>query len=248
MKFPKLSDAVRLARLAPPTGTVPVVLDTDTYNEVDDQFAVVHALLSPDKIDLQALYAAPFSNARSSGPADGMEKSYAEILRLLERLDVVPVGGPTWPDFVFRGSDRYLSDGQPPVDSAAARDLIAKSMDVFLDAERGLIFENVAPDGQHVDSFEGRLLNPGHGIEAMWFVMDVAQRWQTVAGKQQVAAGLIARATDTVLSILEFGWDEVYGGGISWTRKGILRNNWNGIKSCGGYTWKRSLPWRWPIA
>jgi len=48
-----------------------MVLDTDTYNEVDDQFAVVYALRSPERLRVEALYAAPFHNDRSSGPADG---------------------------------------------------------------------------------------------------------------------------------------------------------------------------------
>ena len=104
MNFPTISDTLRLERLSPPTGKVHMVLDTDTYNEVDDQFAVVHALLSPEKITVDALYAAPFFNSRSSGPADGMEKSYQEILALLERINVDPTG------LVFRGSDRYLPD------------------------------------------------------------------------------------------------------------------------------------------
>ena len=122
MQFPKISEAERISRLEPPTGKVQMVLDTDTYNEVDDQFAVVYALLSPEKLDVKALYAAPFHNNRSSGPADGMEKSYQEILRLLERLGVSPER------LVFRGSDRYLPDWDHPVESDAARDLIAKAM------------------------------------------------------------------------------------------------------------------------
>ncbi len=122
MRFPTISEAERIIRLQPPTGKVQMVLDTDTYNEVDDQFAVVQALLSPDKLDVLVLYAAPFFNDRSSGPADGMEKSYQEILRLLARLDVPSEG------FVFRGSDRYLPDWDHPVESDAARDLIAKTM------------------------------------------------------------------------------------------------------------------------
>ena len=127
MQFPKISEADRIIRLEPPTGKVQMVLDTDTYNEVDDQFAVVQALLSPDKLDVLALYAAPFFNDRSTGPADGMEKSYQEILRLLERLDVPSEG------FVFRGSDRYLPDWEHPVESDAARDLIAKAMACSVD-------------------------------------------------------------------------------------------------------------------
>ena len=122
MQFPTISEAERISRLEPPTGKVQMVLDTDTYNEVDDQFAVVQALLSPDKLDVLALYAAPFFNDRSTGPADGMEKSYQEILALLERLDVPSKG------FIFRGSDRYLPDWDHPVESDAARDLIAKAM------------------------------------------------------------------------------------------------------------------------
>jgi N-acylglucosamine 2-epimerase len=49
---------------------------------------------------------------------------------------------------------------------------IDEVMNVFYDPESGLIRENVNPDGSFSDSFEGRLLNPGHAIEAMWFIMD----------------------------------------------------------------------------
>jgi hypothetical protein len=67
-----------------------VVLDTDTYNEVDDQFALAHLLLSDECVSLEAVYAAPFFNERSSGPADGMEKSHEEILRVLELVGKKP--------------------------------------------------------------------------------------------------------------------------------------------------------------
>src|SRR5947207_14717691 len=70
----------------PPAGPVRVVIDTDTYNEIDDQFAVVYALLSPERISVEALYAAPFHNERSTGPEDGMLRSYDELHRLLDRL------------------------------------------------------------------------------------------------------------------------------------------------------------------
>ena len=122
MDFPKLTEAERLDRLAPPSGKVRMVLDTDTYNEVDDQFAVAHALLSPEQMTVEALYAAPFHNGRSDGPGDGMERSYDEILRLLDRLNV--------PDnnLVFRGSTSYLENTDRPQDSEAVRDLINKAM------------------------------------------------------------------------------------------------------------------------
>ncbi|MBE9079964.1 AGE family epimerase/isomerase [Romeria aff. gracilis LEGE 07310] len=74
----------------------------------------------------------------------------------------------------------------------------------FRDPATGLMYENVAPDGSHIDSFDGRLLNPGHGIEAMWFIMDIAQR------RQQEP--LIYQAVDTMLAILDFAWDREFGG------------------------------------
>lgn len=121
MKFPKISDSTRLKRLQPPGGKVRMVLDTDTYNEIDDQFAVVQALLSPDELHLDAIYAAPFLNDRSISPGDGMLKSYEEILRLLSRLNV-PADG-----FVFKGSTRFLEESIKPVESDAVHDLLMKA-------------------------------------------------------------------------------------------------------------------------
>lgn len=77
-------------------------------------------------------------------------------------------------------------------------------MDVFYQPDSGLILENVTPEGFFSDCFEGRLVNPGHGLESMWFVMDLAERSQNKE--------LIKKAVDTTLKILEYGWDKQYGG------------------------------------
>ncbi|MCH2667231.1 MAG: nucleoside hydrolase [Deinococcales bacterium] len=119
---PKIPEALRLQRLQVPTGRIRMVLDTDTYNEIDDQFALVHALLSPDKLEVEAIYAAPFFNERSDGPGHGMELSYDEILRLLERLGRSPE------NFVYRGSNDYLGPNSEPCDSEAVRDLIDRAL------------------------------------------------------------------------------------------------------------------------
>jgi inosine-uridine nucleoside N-ribohydrolase len=116
-----LDPAVRVQRLTPPEEPVDIVLDTDTYNEIDDQFALAYALLSPERLSTQAIYAAPFQNVRSTSPGDGMEKSYAEILRVIERL------GSTHGDRVFRGSDRFLTGPEIPVESPAALDLVERA-------------------------------------------------------------------------------------------------------------------------
>ena len=120
--FPHLNETFRINQLEPPSGKIKMVLDTDTYNEVDDQFALAYAFLSKEKIDLQAVYAAPFKNSRATTPSEGMEKSYEEILRLLKMLGKSP------DNFAFRGSDSYLQDISKPVESDAVNDLIEKAM------------------------------------------------------------------------------------------------------------------------
>ncbi len=122
MNFPKLSDGKRLEMLQPPQHPVQIVLDTDTYNEIDDQFAVVHALLSPNELSVEAIYAAPFHNNRSSSAEEGMEKSYDEIIKLLDFLDF------PYDSFVFRGSRAFLTDEGTPEESEAARDMIQRAM------------------------------------------------------------------------------------------------------------------------
>ena len=68
----------------------------------------------------------------------------------------------------------------------------------------GLIHEYIDTTGNFLDTFEGRLLNPGHGIEAMWFLMDIALRMDRPE--------LVTRATDICLDILNYSWDKEYGG------------------------------------
>ena len=107
-RFPAVSESRRIEMLRPPAKRpVRMVLDTDTFNEIDDQFAVVYALISPE-LDVQAIYAAPFHNNRSSGPGDGMEKSYEEILRVLDKLGKSPEG------FAFKGSTNWIKDVEKP--------------------------------------------------------------------------------------------------------------------------------------
>ena len=55
-------------------------------------------------------------------------------------------------------------------------EIIQEVMDVFYQPDLGLILENILKDGSRSDSFEGRLVNPGHSIEAMWFIMDLGKR------------------------------------------------------------------------
>jgi hypothetical protein len=89
----------QILRLEKPAGRVDVVLDTDTYNEIDDQYALSYLLRSDEKLDTRAIYAAPFSNRKAATPAEGMEKSYREILNILSlngREDLSPTARLGW--------------------------------------------------------------------------------------------------------------------------------------------------------
>ena len=113
-----------LRRLTKPKGKIDVVLDTDTYNELDDQFALSYMMKNSDKLNVKALYAAPFLNDKSVSPKDGMEKSYDEILKLLTLLKREDLKSVT-----FKGSETYLTDEDKPVLSPAAEDLAKRAMD-----------------------------------------------------------------------------------------------------------------------
>lgn len=93
---------------------------------------------------------------------------------------------------------------EPSLVEKLTGDIVNEVMDVFYHQETGLILENVSPEGSFVDCFEGRLLNPGHAIEAMWFIMDVAKRINR--------HDLVEKAVQIVLRTLEYSWDERYGG------------------------------------
>ena len=108
-----------LKNLQVPAGPIDVILDTDTYNEIDYQYALSYLLKSGDKLTVKALCAAPFFNNNSTSPEDGMVRSYNEILHLLKlagREDLNPI--------VYEGSRTYLPDEKTPVDSPAAHAII----------------------------------------------------------------------------------------------------------------------------
>lgn len=112
---------------------IKAVLDTDTYNEIDDQFALAYLMLDKERFEVRGVFAAPFTNSRSSGPADGMEKSYEEILRLFELLGEKPE------KLVFKGSCAYLPDRHTPVESPAARRLIELAREARANGEKLMV-------------------------------------------------------------------------------------------------------------
>ncbi len=121
-----MTESTRITMLEPPVAGKlhSVVLDTDTFNEVDDQFAVAYAVRAHQagELHLEAIYAAPFTDTRYKTAAEGMEMSYQEILKVMDRLHC-----PEGKALAHRGSTVKLTKGEP-CDSPAARDLIKRAM------------------------------------------------------------------------------------------------------------------------
>lgn len=81
---------------------------------------------------------------------------------------------------------------------------IQEVLEVFYQPDLEVLLENVTVDNKVSDSFEGRLIDPGHGIEAMWFMMDL--------GKRLNRPDIINKANQIAKQTATYGWDQQYGG------------------------------------
>ena len=115
-----MTNEQRLKNLQIPTHPVDVVLDTDAYNEVDDQYAISYLLACDEKLRLQAFYAAPFYKKHLATVKQGMEESYREICDLLKLAKRQAT--------VLRGSETFMTDEKTPILSEAAQDLAKRAL------------------------------------------------------------------------------------------------------------------------
>lgn len=175
-----------------------LIIDTDTYNEVDDQFAVAYALLSDD-IDVLALTAAPFSGDHGVGPAQGMELSYQELLRVRGYID--PENKRNIP--CYRGSTEYMKNIITPIKSEAAESIVRtvkEADDIVYIATIGC-FSNVA---------SALLLDPSIMDKAVIVMIgtqafDCLSANDTNVGQDQVAARIIFECGIPVIVLPVFG-------------------------------------------
>ena len=85
---------------------VNVILDTDTYNECDDQFALAYLLKNQYKFNIEAITVAPYSHqSRNVSVREGQELSYNEILKICKWLNF------NINNKVFKGSTDYICNG-----------------------------------------------------------------------------------------------------------------------------------------
>ena len=86
------------------TEKINVILDTDTYNECDDQFALAYMLKSQDRFNIEAITIAPYQHDNSLSIQEGQEKSYQEVLKICKWI------GFNAENKVFKGSEDYITD------------------------------------------------------------------------------------------------------------------------------------------
>jgi len=151
--------------------------------------------------------------------ASGESAPLREAEELLERIwtwseDLRLVGAPVYegapasqslavPMILLNLIEEVVGPGDhsrfnPQVEACVERMLL------HVDRQRRVVRELVAPDGSPIDSIEGRLLNPGHAIEAGWFL----QSWARRLGRQ----ALSRTAAEMVRWSMDRGWDGEYGG------------------------------------
>ena len=83
-----------------------VILDTDTYNECDDQFALSYMIKSQDIFNIEAITVAPYSHKeRNETVISGREKSYNEILKICNWLEFDTTNKG------FKGAEDYICNG-----------------------------------------------------------------------------------------------------------------------------------------
>lgn len=82
-----------------------VILDTDTYNECDDQFALSYMIKSQDRFNVEAITIAPYHHDNSISIYEGTEKSYEEVEKICKYLNFESKNK------VFKGSTDYVCNG-----------------------------------------------------------------------------------------------------------------------------------------
>ena len=83
---------------------VNVILDTDIYNECDDQFALSYLLKSQDKFNIEAITVAPYHHDNNISIEEGIDKSYNEIIKICNWLNF------DCTNKVFKGSTDYVTN------------------------------------------------------------------------------------------------------------------------------------------
>ncbi len=85
-----------------------IILDSDVFNEIDDQFAIAYMVKNQDRLNIKGITIAPFSsihNKKVKDVSESIDRSYDEAIHTLDLL-----GANELKNKVYKGSRRFLND------------------------------------------------------------------------------------------------------------------------------------------
>lgn len=152
------------------------------------------------------------------------DKSYAEkalrLFKLIQRflstpnfleskyLPALQARGHSITMILINTASRIRAAISDPALDVQIDESLAAIRDYFIHPEFKALLEMVGPNGEFIDTCNGRVINPGHCIETSWFILEEAKHrnWD-------------AELTKMALQILdwswEWGWDKEFGGIIN---------------------------------
>jgi N-acylglucosamine 2-epimerase len=116
-----------------------------------------------------------------------------------------PMKGLAMPMILLATAQELRKTVDDPLTTEVIDRSIAEIERDFLKPEFHCVLETVGPEGQFIDTFDGRLVCPGHSIEASWFILEEARQ-------RQNDPRLLRLGTTILDWSLALGWDQQYGG------------------------------------
>ena len=102
-----------------------IILDSDVFNEIDDQFAIAYMVKNQDRLNIKGITIAPFSpihNKKVSNESESIDRSYDEAIHTLDLLGALELKNK-----VYKGSRRFLKDEEDTIESEAVDFIINES-------------------------------------------------------------------------------------------------------------------------
>jgi len=154
--------------------------------------------------------------ARAAGDEERLERArglYRLILHYHRNPDLLPpkilpqtrrAKAHAMPMILLATTQQLRKTGDDPLYEEVVEASLGEVFEDFCHPEVRALLETVGPDGDRLDSPEGRCVNPGHAIETAWFILE--------EGRHRGDPDLINRACRILDWSLELGWDPEYGG------------------------------------
>ncbi len=162
-----------------------------------------------------AIALAAFARASDDAwAADEARRLFREVLRhgttpglIPPKVDprTRPCKGIGFPMIVLATAQVMRDDLRDPLANEWVDRTIDEIRRDFVKPDLEVVMETVGPNGELIDHFDGRTLNPGHALEAAWFILAEARHRGGDADLERLGSSMVAW-------MWRRGWDEEYGG------------------------------------